>query len=111
MEFLNLVRKSNSTEPQAEDASVDLSKPVTFIPRKKSSDAIMVENDGESERPGGARRETAACKVMPLAIAAEDNEDVCAMEEDEPDTAMDGRNSIQRTGRQYRTKTSLGLDE
>ncbi|KAM0957799.1 hypothetical protein ACFX2C_023171 [Malus domestica] len=111
MEFLNLVRKSNSTEPQAEDASVDLSKPVTFIPRKKSSDAIMIENDGESERPGGARRETAACKVMPLAIAAEDNEDVCAMEEDEPDTAMDGRSSIQRTGRQYRTKTSLGLDE
>ncbi|XP_009378049.2 LOW QUALITY PROTEIN: uncharacterized protein LOC103966596 [Pyrus x bretschneideri] len=111
MEFLNLVRKSNSTEPQAEDVCVDLSKPVTFIPRKKSSDAIMIENDGESERPGGARRETAACKVMPLAIAAEDNEDVCAMEEDEPDTAMDGRSSIQRTGRQYRTKTSLGLDE
>ncbi|KAM2858227.1 hypothetical protein COP2_023796 [Malus domestica] len=111
IEFLNLVRKSNSTEPQAEDASVDLSKPVTFIPRKKSSDAIMIENDGESERPGGDLRETAACKVMPLAIAAEDNEDVCAMEEDEPDTAMDGRSSIQRTGRQYRTKTSLGLDE
>ncbi|KAM2072181.1 hypothetical protein PS1_041044 [Malus domestica] len=28
MEFLNLVRKSNSTEPQAEDVYVDLSKPL-----------------------------------------------------------------------------------
>ncbi|KAM1357532.1 hypothetical protein EV1_044291 [Malus domestica] len=111
MDFLNLVRKSNSMEPQAEDASVDLSKPVTFIPRKKSSDAVMIEYDGESERPGGDRRESAACKVMPLAIAAEDNEDVCAMEEDEPDTTTDGRSSIQRTGRQYRTKTSLEFDE
>ncbi|PQP91972.1 NAD-dependent protein deacetylase HST1 [Prunus yedoensis var. nudiflora] len=111
MDFLNLLRKSNSMEPRAEDAFVDLSKPVIFIPRKKSTDAIMQENDGELGRLGSARQEFAPCRSTPLAIATEDNEDVCAMEEDEPETATDGRTSLQRTGRQYRTKTRSELVE
>ncbi|KAH0969605.1 hypothetical protein GBA52_028531 [Prunus armeniaca] len=71
----------------------------------------MQENDGELGRLGSARQEFAPCRSMPLAIATEDNEDVCAMEEDEPETATDGKTSLQRTGRQYRTKTRSELVE
>ncbi|KAK9925588.1 hypothetical protein M0R45_033908 [Rubus argutus] len=110
MDLRNLLGKSNTMEAESPR---DFSKPVIFTPKKKSTDATMLEIDGELERPVGASKEFAPCRVMPIAIAASDNEDgdVCAMEEDEPETGSSGRTSLQRTSRQFRTRTSLQLDE
>jgi hypothetical protein len=107
MDFLKLLKKSNNMEPPLEDASADLSKAVKFIPRKKTSDATMgaevmpqVGNGEDFVRP----------RAVPISIAAAES-DVCAMEEDEPERAADGRNSLQKTGRQYRTKARTELND
>ncbi|XP_050383973.1 uncharacterized protein LOC126800626 [Argentina anserina] len=110
MDFHNLLRKSHTMEAEA---PWDFSKPVVFTPKKKSTDATMLESDVELERPVGASKKSSPYKVMPIAIAAEDHGagDVCAMDEDEPETESRGRTSFQRIGRQFRTRTSLELDE
>ncbi|KAF3435319.1 hypothetical protein FNV43_RR22406 [Rhamnella rubrinervis] len=107
MDFLKQLKKSNNMEPPAEDASADLSKAVKFIPRKKTSDATMsaevmpqVGNRGDFVRP----------RAVPISIAVAEG-DVCAMEEDEPEMAAERRDSLQRTGRQYRMKARSELDE
>ncbi|KAM5582134.1 hypothetical protein ABKV19_011040 [Rosa sericea] len=110
MDFRNLLGMSNTTDAEAPR---DFSKPVIFTPKKKSTDATMLEIDGELERPVGSSEESAPYRVVPIAIAARDHEDsdVCAMDEDEPEIETSGRTSSQRIGRQFRTRTSLELDE
>ncbi|KAL6143039.1 hypothetical protein ACLB2K_053738 [Fragaria x ananassa] len=110
MDFRNLLGQSNTMEAEAPR---DFSKPVIFTPKKKSTDATMLEIGGELERPVGASKEFPLYKVMPIAIAAREQEDsdVCAMDEDEPETESSVRTSVQRSGRQFRTRTSLELDE
>lgn len=107
MDFQKLLKKSNNMEPPPEDASADLSKAVKFIPRKKTSDATM----GAEVMPQvGNGKDFVRPRAVSISIAAAESE-VCAMEEDEPEMAADGRDSLQRTGRQYRTKTRTELDE
>ncbi|KAL6139366.1 hypothetical protein ACLB2K_057671 [Fragaria x ananassa] len=110
MDFRNLLGQSNTMEAEA---TRDVSKPIIFTPKKKSTDATMLETDGELERPVGASKEFAPYKVMPIAIAAREQEDsdVCAMDEDELETESSVRTSVQRIGHQFRTRTSLELDE
>ncbi|GMI68281.1 hypothetical protein like AT5G13970 [Hibiscus trionum] len=105
MDFLKLVM-SNGTEPQAGDAPGDLTKPLTFIPRRKPGDVIMGESCGEPKpTQEGTEKEPMHKRGLPIGIAAGDTEDeVCAMEEDEPQTIIDNRNSAQKASRQYRMK-------
>ncbi|KAL4369751.1 hypothetical protein GQ457_05G011620 [Hibiscus cannabinus] len=107
MDFLKLVRRSDGTEPQADDAPGDLTKPVTFIPRRKIGDVIMGESCSEPKQTReGSDKELKLKRGLSIGIAAGDTDDeVCAMEEDEPQTIIDNRNSIQRAGRQYRMKS------
>ncbi|XP_022741320.1 uncharacterized protein LOC111292934 isoform X1 [Durio zibethinus] len=53
MDFLKLVKRCDATEPEADDAPCDLTKPVTFIPRRKNSDVIMGESCSESKTNPG----------------------------------------------------------
>ncbi|MBA0605970.1 hypothetical protein Godav_018497 [Gossypium davidsonii] len=107
MDFLRLVRRSDGTEPQADDGPGDLTKPVTFIPRKKIGDVIMGESGSESKQTGeGADKKPVHRRGLQIGIAAGDSDDgVCAMDEDEPQTSIDNRNISQRPGRQYRMKS------
>lgn len=110
MDFLKLLEKSNKMESLPEDASADLSRPVKFIPRKKTSDATMVEASAEAVPQVGNAKDFVRPRDMPISIATSES-DVCAMEEDEPEMAADMRDSLQRTGRQYRTKARSELYE
>ena len=109
LDFLKLVKRSNATEPHADDASSDLTKPVTFIPRRKTCDIIMEESCSESKQiREDTDKEATHRRGLPIGIAAGDTSDgVCAMEEDEPQTIIDKRNISERPGRQYRMKSSL----
>ena len=109
LDFLKLVKRSNATEPQADDAPSDLTKPVTFIPRRKTCDIIMEESCSESKQiREDTDKEATHRRGLPIGIAAGDTSDgVCAMEEDEPQTTIDDRNISERPGRKYRLKSSL----
>ncbi|XVF57693.1 hypothetical protein PTKIN_Ptkin07bG0002500 [Pterospermum kingtungense] len=113
MDFLKQVKRSNATEPQAEDAPSDLAKPVTFIPRRKTNDVVMGENCTESRQMWeDTDKEATHRKGLLIGIAAGDSSDgVCAMEEDEPQTTIDKRNISGRAGRKYRLKSSLELQD
>ncbi|KAE8720076.1 SET domain protein [Hibiscus syriacus] len=106
MDFLKLVRRSDSTEPHADDALGDLTKPVTFIPGRKIGDVVMGENCGKPKQTQeGTDKEPMHKGGLPIGIAAGDTDGVCAMDEDEPQTIIENRNSSQREGRQYRMKS------
>ncbi|XWS43944.1 hypothetical protein CRYUN_Cryun15aG0001900 [Craigia yunnanensis] len=107
--FLKLVKRSNARESQADDTPSDLTKPVTFIPRRKTCDIIMGESCSESKQiREDTDKEATHRRGLPIGIAAGDTSDgVCAMEEDEPQTIIDNRNISERPGRQYRMKSSL----
>ncbi|GMI86280.1 hypothetical protein like AT5G13970 [Hibiscus trionum] len=107
MDFLKLVRRSDGTEPESVDAPGDLTKPVTFIPRRKFGDVVMGESCSEPKQTReGTDKEPMHTRGLPIGIAVGDTDDgVCAMEEDEPQTIIDNRNSSQRAGRQYRMKS------
>lgn len=109
MDFLKQVKRSNATEPQADDAPVDFTKPVTFIPRRKTSDIVMGESCTDSKQtPEGTDNVGSHRRGLLIGIAAGDSSDgVCAMEEDEPQATIDKRNILQRAGRKYRMKSSL----
>ncbi|KAH7518969.1 hypothetical protein FEM48_Zijuj09G0227900 [Ziziphus jujuba var. spinosa] len=102
MDFLKLLKKDNMESPPQDPA--DLSKAVKFIPRKRTGDARMVEACTEI-----VPKDTVHRRGMPISIAGADG-DVCAMEEDEPEMAAEGRDR-QKTGRQYRTKGRSELQE
>ncbi|KAG6715571.1 hypothetical protein I3842_04G001600 [Carya illinoinensis] len=108
MDFLKLIKRSNNFQSQP-DAFIDLPA-VTFIPKRKTDDTIM------AKKPAAALRQNEKDAVgskflhrreLPTGIAAGDVEagEVCAMEEDETEPVADGRNSSQRLGRNYRTKS------
>lgn len=110
MDFLKLLKRSNTTESQPDDAAVDLPKSLIFTSKKKTGDAIMTDNCTESKQnQDDAGKESMLKRVLPVGIAASDAHDneTCAMEEDEPQIAADRRNSSQRPGRQYRIKAKL----
>lgn len=108
MDFLKLLKKSDNMEPPPED-SADLSKAVKFIPKKRIGDATMVEACTEVVPQVGIHKDTVHRRGMPISIAADD--DVCAMEEDGPEMAAEGRDSLQKTGRHYRKKGRSEVDE
>ncbi|XP_022750427.1 uncharacterized protein LOC111299479 [Durio zibethinus] len=109
MAFVKQVKRSNATEPQADDAPSDLAKPITFIPRRKACDIIMGESCSESKQiREDTDKEAMHRRGLPIGIAAEDTIDgVCAMDEDESQAIVDKRNISERPGRQYRMKSSL----
>ncbi|XP_030523982.2 histone acetyltransferase KAT6B [Rhodamnia argentea] len=106
MDFMNMLRKSKSTEICLDDSPVDIPKSVTFIPRKRGSMATMLDNGEELKQDNeDASKEAIRRRVTPViaAVDAEDSE-LCAMEEDEVEEAVDKKQSLVRSGRQYRTK-------
>lgn len=112
MDFLSQLKRSKSgNESQADDALEDLPS-VTFISKKKSGDATVVETGAMSKQNIDLGKDSMHRGGLPLSIAAGDteNNDVCAMEEDEPELIDDTRKSFQRSNRQYRKKAQE-LDE
>lgn len=113
MDFLKLLNRSNDMDSQQQDASNDLPS-VTFIPKRKTGDTIMVDNATVSKQNrDDLGKEFMRRRGLPVRIAAwamEDNE-VCAMEEDEMKPLEDGSNSSQRLGRKYRMKSKVESDE
>lgn len=114
MDFLKLLNRSNDMDPRQENASNDLPS-VTFIPKRKTGDTIMVDNATVSKqnRDDLGKEFMHRKRGLPIRIAAwamVDNE-VCAMEEDEMKPLEDGSNSSQRLGRKYRMKSRVESDE
>lgn len=105
MSFLQLVRGSKTMESQQDDASTGPPKSITFIPKKKAGDTIMLEN---SPLQNGVGKELVQQRGMSIGIAAvaTPTDDVCSMEEDEPDKLDTRRNSSQKSGRQYRMRAN-----
>lgn len=110
MDFLNMVKKSKSTDECPDDSPVDLPKSVTFIPRKRGS--TILDNGAELKLDNeDASKDAVRRKVAPViaAVDAQDSE-VCAMEEDEVEEAVDKKHSLVRSGRQYRAKAGTEED-
>lgn len=111
MDFLNMLKKPNALESQADEV-FDLPKAVTFTPRKKSGDTSMMKRTSEflEKQEDVGKEPMIHRKVLPLGISAEENE-ACAMDEDEPSPDQESElvackisSSLQKPGRQYRTK-------
>ncbi|KAI3699992.1 hypothetical protein L2E82_44604 [Cichorium intybus] len=104
MELFNLLKGSGGgggmeTE---EDVSFDSSTSIVFTPRKKMSDGSMKKSKVDVYK-----------KVVPVGIAAEDDEDngVCMMDEDEAEIGTNKGGGLQRGGgRRYRTKGSTDVE-
>ncbi|GFS34386.1 hypothetical protein Acr_00g0033730 [Actinidia rufa] len=114
IDFLNQLKRSNSKEQQPDDTAVDLPKSVTFTPKKKLGDAFMVKNGNQfgqkQEDVGKESISQNGCPLIGIAAGEACESEVCAMEEDEPET-VDGKSSrLRREGRQYRTKANPRLD-
>ncbi|KAK3039150.1 hypothetical protein RJ639_028896 [Escallonia herrerae] len=90
MDFLNTMKGPKTRELQ-DMLPVDLPESVSFIPKKP---------------PGKTLKEYTNKKGFRTAIAAGDSEEseVCAMEEDEPETAAAQGSSFRGRGRRYREK-------
>ncbi|XP_022928536.1 uncharacterized protein LOC111435316 [Cucurbita moschata] len=115
MDFLQLVRGSKTIEPlHLDDTSTGPPKSITFIPKKKAGDTVMLENPtpGEQNHQNGVGKELHQ-KGMPIGIASVDaqTDDVCSMEEDEPEKLETRRNSSQKTARQYRMRAKMDSEE
>ncbi|KAI6700208.1 hypothetical protein NL676_014532 [Syzygium grande] len=105
MDFMNML-KSKSTDACPDDSPVDLPKSVTFIPRKRGSDATILNNGAELKQDNEyASKDAIRRKVTPV-IAAVDAQDaeVCAMEEDEVEEVVDKKIPLLRSGRQTDAK-------
>ncbi|KAG7017870.1 hypothetical protein SDJN02_19736 [Cucurbita argyrosperma subsp. argyrosperma] len=116
MDFLQMVRRSKTMESHQDDASTGPPKSITFIPKKKAGDTIMLESSSleeQSHHQNGVGKELVHQKGMPIGIAAVNtqNDDVCSMEEDEPDRLDIRKNSLQKSGRQYRTRALESEEE
>lgn len=104
MDFLSQLRRSKSA---ADDDGLEDLPSVTFISKKKSGDATMVESDAMSKQNIDGAKEIMHKKGVPLSMAADEaeNNDVCAMDEDEPEGIDDTKKNTQKLNRQYRRKT------
>lgn len=110
MDFLNTIRKAQTTESQQEDI-FELPKSVTFTPKKKATDndeastkrdTEMNHDQGDSSKESHVRR-----AGIPLGVAVVEmvESEACAMEEDEEQPTMkDTSKSSKKPGRQYRPK-------
>ncbi|KAF5725590.1 hypothetical protein HS088_TW23G00314 [Tripterygium wilfordii] len=115
MDFLKLVDRSNTVDSQPDNTSDGPLKSVSFIPKKKIDHVMMLDNGTESKQNKAATgKEFEQRSSLAVGIAVWDTLDgeVCAMdEEDEQDVAVDGRSNSKRSGRQYRTKARLELEQ
>lgn len=115
MDFFNLVKKFRPSESGLELAgtSADLPKSVTFIPKKKASDAKAVSDGVLKQNMEEDHKQFLHQAGFPVGIAAgEVQHEVSAMEEDESQTnAADRRAGFQKSGRRYRTKSSTDDDD
>lgn len=111
MDFLKMLKK-NTTESPAEDDSRDLPKSVTFIPKRKTGDATMTENNTKSKQNQDDTTESTHKRGLPIGIPAADegDDEVCAMDEDEPETAANKTVGSQKSGRRYRMKVKSDLE-
>ncbi|WJX82500.1 hypothetical protein P8452_65250 [Trifolium repens] len=112
MSFLAQIKASNASS-QTDEVLDDLPS-VTFIPKKKSGDVTMGENETASKLKLDVVKEGANKKTFPVSIAAIDDtetSDVCAMEEDEQEVIEDTKKSSQKSTRKYRKKTEDNLEE
>ncbi|XP_038882099.1 uncharacterized protein LOC120073362 [Benincasa hispida] len=103
MNFLQLVRESKTMESHQDDASTGPPKSITFIPKKKAGDTIMLENSSLQNEVG---KELVHQRGIGIAAVDTPTDDVCSMEEDEPDKLDIRRNSSQKPGRQYRMRAN-----
>ncbi|KAL1201362.1 hypothetical protein V5N11_003773 [Cardamine amara subsp. amara] len=95
MDFLNMIRRRD--EP-VEGPLVELPRSVAFVPKKKPMAESKVDNiDKNCEGRRGA-----------IAVVAIEDCTVSAMEEDEPETAL---NVISKPGRQYRSRAKEDPEE
>lgn len=106
MSFLAQAKGSN-TGSQTDDTLDDLPS-VTFIPKKKSGDVNMGENEMVSKQKLDVGKESMNRRAFPVSIAAgeTENSDVSAMDEDEPEAIEDTKKSTQKFNRKYRKKTN-----
>ncbi|KAL2518602.1 hypothetical protein Adt_14849 [Abeliophyllum distichum] len=107
MDLFHQLRKGNTENSLQDDTCSDIPKLVVFTPKKKPEDDFMVKTRNESLGDNSK-------KGLPLGVAEEDAQDseVSAMEEDEPYIAIDkGSSSLQKPGRQYRSRTSTYADD
>ncbi|KAA8548285.1 hypothetical protein F0562_004454 [Nyssa sinensis] len=114
MDFLKLMKRSNTMESQPNGTSIELPKSVTFTPKKKPGDALTVKNGSElKQNQKNVHEDSMHKKYWPIGIVSDFVEgiEVCAMEEDEPETVSNKISSLQRRGRQYRMKTKIASDE
>ncbi|KAF8052656.1 hypothetical protein N665_1523s0011 [Sinapis alba] len=96
MEFLNMIR---SRDEPLEDPLVELPRSVAFVPKKKpTAEGKVRDTDKGYEGRRGA---------IAIIDAIEDST-VSAMEEDEPETAL---NVVRRPGRQYRARAKEDQEE
>lgn len=112
MSFLAQIKGSNASS-QADEALDDLPS-VTFIPKKKSGDVTMGENETVSKLELDVEKDCMNKKAFPVSVAAAgdtENSDICAMEEDEQELVEDTKRSSQRSNRKYRKKTDEELEE
>ncbi|KAJ6319668.1 hypothetical protein OIU78_015142 [Salix suchowensis] len=106
MDFLKILQRPNTTESHPDEVPADLSRPLTFIPKRKNSGAAVIDNCIDSKQnQDDAGEDFKLRRGVPLEIAAFDDNDAetFAMEEDKPETAADKTNSS-RPARQYRSK-------
>ncbi|KAB5564777.1 hypothetical protein DKX38_004831 [Salix brachista] len=111
MDFLKLVKHSKSTESELEEASSDLPKSVTFIPKKKSDEIKAVTSGSMVKQDKGHHTDHHAyAPNFPIGIASGESQDseAGAMEENEPErNVLDRNNSFRKPARRYRTKSSM----
>lgn len=111
MDFLNMVKTSSSAGSQPEGPSADLPKSVKFIPKKKAAGEAVTEKgiSNMDQSPDAARKDSSWVVLAPGIAAAETQEDeVCAMEEDDPVANTENKSGITpRTGRRYRSNVRL----
>ncbi|CAK7348128.1 unnamed protein product [Dovyalis caffra] len=103
MDFLKMLQRPKTTESHPDDVPVDLSKPLTFIPKRKTGVATVTDNCIDSKQnQDDASEGFKLRRGVALGIAAGDDNDAetCAMEEDRPADKTNSR----RPGRHYRTK-------
>ncbi|CAI9755268.1 unnamed protein product [Fraxinus pennsylvanica] len=108
MDFLHQLRKGNTESSLQDDTCADIPKSIVFTPKKKPEDDLMVKRSNDS------LGDDAKQKGLPIGVAEEDAQEseVSAMEEDEPHIGIDkGSSSLQKPGRQYRSRTSADADD
>ncbi|XP_052187294.1 uncharacterized protein LOC127798047 [Diospyros lotus] len=110
LDFLKLVNRSNPNEfrSQLEDESADLPKSITFIPRKKGSNAAAPVDRSTGTKPNHG--DGSSQSAIPHSIAAQGTE-VSVMEDDQETSATDVSASFHKPSRRYRTRTREKSDD